>query len=148
MDRARVEQIIDELTAQESQGFSTLVADGEKIRSATSLVGLSWSGSTLGHHAEMYYDRFQRPPRKFNAEWGTVKGWPAGWLTPTVDEIEAEIRRLSSVDLAGWKVQYQATMSNLRDLRDALVVEIPNKTTHCRRQVFPNRVGHRSRYLR
>jgi hypothetical protein len=132
MDRARVAQIIDELTALESDVLSMLVADAEKIRSATSRVGLSWSGSTLGHHAELYYERFQKPPRghEFNAEWGTQMGWPRGWFTPTVEEIEAEIRRLSSVDLAGWKVQYEEMMSKLRDLRGALVVEIPNKTTY------------------
>ncbi len=80
----------------------------------------------------MYYERFQKPARghEFDAEWETQMGWPDGWFTPAVEEIEAEIRRLSSVDLAGWKVQYEGMMSKLRDLRDALLVEIPNKTTY------------------
>jgi hypothetical protein len=132
MDRARVEEITDELTALESGSFSKLLSDAEKIHSATSDVGGSWSGSALGHHAEMYYEGFRRPPHgyQFNAEWGTQMGWPDGWFIPTVEETEAEITRLSGVDLAAWKARYKAMMSKLSNLLATLVVEIPKKTTY------------------
>lgn len=132
MDRVRIAEIIGKLTELEAEVASMLKTDAEKIAGAASRVSLSWSGSTLGHHAEMYYERFQRPPRgyEFNAEWGTQMGWPHGWFTPTVEEIESEITRISSVDLVSWKEQYKARLSKLRDLRDALVVEIPNKATY------------------
>jgi hypothetical protein len=129
MDRARIEEILSDLTGLETEANSTLDADAQAIGTAASQVGLSWSGSALGHHAEMYYERFQRPPRgcQFNAEWGTQMGWPHGWTTPTVEEIEAEISRISGVDLAAWKERYEAMMPKLRELSDSLLVEIPNR---------------------
>jgi hypothetical protein len=129
MDRARIEEILGDLTALETEANSALEADAQAIRTAASQVGLSWSGSALGHHAEMYFERFQRPPRgyQFNAEWGTQMGWPHGWFTPTVGEIEAEISRISGVNLAAWKERYEVMMSKLRELPDSLLVEIPNK---------------------
>ncbi|WP_158819700.1 hypothetical protein [Granulicella sp. S156] len=132
MDRAQIAKIIGELIALEGDITSTLAADAVKIHSASMNVGRSWSGSTLGHHAEMYYEHFQRPPhgREFNAEWGTQMGWPHGWFIPTVEETEAEIRRISGVDLAAWKEKYQVMVPKPRDLRDALVVEIPTKNTN------------------
>jgi hypothetical protein len=34
----------------------------------------SSSGSNFGYHAELYYGEFQRPPRRFNVEWGGING--------------------------------------------------------------------------
>ena len=132
MDQVGFSQVFGELTALEAEVDSMLRSDAEKIAAAASQVSLSWSGSTLGHHAEMYYERFQRPPRghEFNVEWGTQIGWPQGWFTPTVDEIVSQIARISRVDLVRWKERCEALMSRLQDLRDALVIEIPNKATY------------------
>ena len=132
MDRARVGEILSDLTALETEAISTLEPDAQAIGAAAHQVGLSWSGSALGHHAEMYFDHFQRPSRecRFNAEWGTQMGWPRGWFTPTVEEIEAEISRISGVDLAVWKQRYEAMMSKLRELPDSLLVEIPSKVAN------------------
>jgi hypothetical protein len=132
MDSARVGEILSDLTALEAETVSSLEADAQAVGAAAAQVGLSWSGSALGHHAEMYFERFQRPPReyRFNAEWGTQMGWPRGWFTPAVAEIEAEISRISGVDLAEWKKRYEAMMSKLRELPGSLLVEIPTKTAN------------------
>jgi hypothetical protein len=132
MDRARLDEILIDLRTLETEAVSTLEPDAQAIGAAANQVGLSWSGSALGHHAEMYFERFQRPTRehRFNAEWGTQMGWPYGWFTPTVEEIEAEITRISGVELAAWKKRYEAMMSKLRDLPASLLVEIPSKTAN------------------
>ncbi|MBB6142853.1 hypothetical protein HNQ77_000791 [Silvibacterium bohemicum] len=127
MDRARVGEILSNLTALGTEAISTLKPDAQAINTAAHQVGLSWSGSALGHHAEMYFEHFQRPPRecRFNAEWGTQMGWPRGWFIPTVEEIEAEISRISGVDLAAWKERYEGMMLKLHELPGSLLVEIP-----------------------
>lgn len=132
MDRARVGEILSDLTALETRAIFMLEPDAQAIGTAAHQVGLSWIRSPLGHHAKMHFEYFQRPTRecRFNAEWGTQVGWPRGWLTPTVEEIEAEISRIGGVDLASWKERCEAMMSKLRDLPDSLLVEIPSKAAN------------------
>ena len=124
MDRARTDQLIGDMNEAAAE-LAAVAPEAEKIGEAVTRVGLSWSGSTLGHHAEIYYANFQRPAHKFNAEWGTQMGMPSGWFMPTSAEVEAEISRLSRLDLKGWQARYEAAQSRLAYTKAALVVELP-----------------------
>jgi hypothetical protein len=126
MNRTRTDELIDELKDLEGKIASTLRSQADKIEVAVSQVDLSWSASTLGHHAEIYYMNFQRPPHPFNAEWGTQLGMPDGWGTPTVEQVQAEIERLSGVDLKKWDAEYDDALSKLSDAKSALMIEIPS----------------------
>jgi hypothetical protein len=121
-----MDELLGELKDLEVDIASTLAPQAGKIRAAVSQIDLSWSGSTLGHHAEIYYKNFQRPPYPFNSEWGTQMGMPEGWFMPTVEQVQAEIERLSGVDLKRWDAEYDAAVSQLADTKSALMVEIPS----------------------
>jgi len=124
MDRTRIEKLVQDIQAT-LKGLSPLMQQGEKIAAAVDVVSRSWSRSTLGHHAEIYYMDFQRPPYPFNAEWGTQNGMPRGWFTATYEEVEQELARLSGVDLRRWKSDYQTALTQLAEDKDALLVELP-----------------------
>jgi hypothetical protein len=128
MDQTRITELLDDFQADARKFASDIIPDAEKIGAAVRRIGSSWSGSTLGHHSEIYYRNFQRPPLPFNAEWGTQMGMPEGWYMPTVEEVESAIVSLSGVDLTTWKDRYETARTRLSDAKAALVVELPSST--------------------
>jgi hypothetical protein len=70
-------------------------------RAADTLLGViedvdaSWSGSNLGHHAEMYFKDFERPSlrERFDPEWGTVHGVPEGWAARSFEDVSAHVEQ-------------------------------------------------------
>lgn len=62
---------------------------------ATEALAPSWSGSWLGHHANLYYDGFKRPPppHRFNLELGTMYGLAGKWLDVPFDALVAMLEK-------------------------------------------------------
>jgi hypothetical protein len=126
LDEKRINELICELERFERETREQLSPSTSRVSQAAREVAESWSGSTLGHHASIYYDRFQRPPfgRTFNAEWGTQLGMPAGWSSRHVNEVVSEIHRLSGVDLDAWQAEWESRLVKFREIHDALLTEV------------------------
>lgn len=68
-------EIADRLERQAQEGdFPTVKEPLEQLENAAATVGKAWSGSWLGYHARVYYDKLQPPPAgaHFRQEWGLM----------------------------------------------------------------------------
>lgn len=73
----------------------------ENVIDACSVVGKSWSGSTLVGHAKFFYRDFEEPDamNRFSIEWGLIHGIPDGWAERSDDEVRNKIEALSKENL-------------------------------------------------
>lgn len=110
-----MDSVIDDLLQIEhrcKQGAALFEADEVKsviknIKEAADEIGRAWSGSCLGYHSRVYYDKFQPPPR--GATFSSVGGlddkdWPSNtrgnWKECSSEEVDHEVlRRAGSPDL-------------------------------------------------
>lgn len=97
-------KIAEELDSVKAEFDSTKVkASLNKLENAISKVGLSWSGSCLGHHSRVYYKDFQTPPpgARFSQEWGFIKADPFNFTMGDWSEYAHDDVRRAIYDLAG-----------------------------------------------
>ena len=80
---------LEEIISQSKE----LVVSARSIDSVCNLINNSWSGSNLIGHANLFYGNFEIPEnnRRFNIEWGLIKGVPVGWNEKTLEEINDKI---------------------------------------------------------
>lgn len=73
------------------------------LEDAANAVGKAWSGSWLGYHSRVYYDKFRAPAAgdNFSPEWGLEESWPIQGTTGPWKEYEAERVRKVINDRAG-----------------------------------------------
>ena len=74
----------------------------DKIEEAANQVGKSWSGSWLGYHSRVYYERFAEPPTgaRFSQEWGFIdifgsKPTVGNWKEYRFDEVIDTIKEIA-----------------------------------------------------
>ncbi len=90
-------------------------------------VGQTWSGSSIGYHALVYYDAFEAPPpgAHFSAEWGfmgATMGTRGDWREYQHDDVIAEInRRAGGVDLTQAGSQSKDATRLVHDAQDDLI---------------------------
>lgn len=91
---ARVDQEADRLGESEQEALASL-------ERATATVARSWSGSSLGYHANVYYAKFTNPPpgMHFSSEWGFDSAYGDGtsgdWREMSSDDVKEKIRSLA-----------------------------------------------------
>lgn len=112
--------------------FATIAARGAESSFADSLtalldsaeeVGLSWSGSSIGYHARIYYAGLQVPPpgARFSQEWGSVSpGRSIGdWREFSSQDVLEEIkRRASGIDISNQEKESNEARLVLHELQD------------------------------
>ena len=72
------------------------------MEEAANQVGKSWSGSWLGYHSRVYYERFAEPPTgaRFSQEWGFIdifgsKPTVGNWKEYRFDEVIDTIKEIA-----------------------------------------------------
>ena len=69
----------------------------KSLKQAAEEIGRAWSGSWLGHHANVYYSDLQSPPpgAHFSPEWGLENAFGQGtsgdWLEFDVNQVKDAI---------------------------------------------------------
>jgi hypothetical protein len=69
-----------------------------RLFDAATKLAQCWSGSYFGYHSELYYGNFERPPldKRFNPEWGGLRGIPPGWRKRGHEEVKTQIESEAS----------------------------------------------------
>ena len=73
----------------------------KKLEQAAKQIEKSWSGSYLGYHSRVYYEKFQVPPpgANFSSEWGLMgsflDGTTGNWKEFTYDYVHSKIFEMS-----------------------------------------------------
>ena len=69
----------------------------DKIEEAANQVGKSWSGSWLGYHSCVYYERFAEPPigARFSQEWGLTSIGDTVWREYRFDDVIDKIKEIA-----------------------------------------------------
>lgn len=78
--------------------------DLDALENASSEAQRSWSGSWLGYHSRVYYDKLEPVPPgvRFSIEWGLMEGYMSdgtvgSWAEYDARELKTEIKRRSGV---------------------------------------------------
>jgi predicted nucleotide-binding protein len=118
-----------------------------QVERAADQVGKSWSGSPFGHHAFIYYDRYEVPPEDahFSVEWGTLDTFTntetvGDWRRYSADqtrafilgragvsdlEVQTRIAREASAEFASGKAEILSIVHTLLARRpDTLLAEL------------------------
>ena len=73
-----------------------------KLQDAASKIGKAWSGSSIGYHANVYYENLEQPPpgARFSQEWGLmdqtfIQETRGSWVEYNPDELKARIRSIA-----------------------------------------------------
>lgn len=88
-------------------------------RMAASKVAKAWSGSSIGYHANIYYEGLKPPPpgAMFDSEWGLKGAISTGtrgdWRIYDPDEVESVILRLAG------EVELDSLRDDVRGVKDA-----------------------------
>jgi len=111
--------------ADELGGKASLVNDAARE------VGESWSRSCLSTHANLYFRGFCPPAthQQFNTEWGLRMGPQAGWVERRVEEVEAQIEKLSGVQLKDYADSVKKLSNHADELHSLLLVELAGLPT-------------------
>ncbi len=82
--------------------LEVVAINSSKVAAACKLVDKSWSQSTLGSHATLYFRNFEEPNlrNRFNIEWGLSRGMPAGWHDRSEDQVKSKIHEISGLDIS------------------------------------------------
>ena len=121
---AEAERLITEFETANETELTGLKKTGGLFFQGAEKVERSFSGSCLGYHALLYFDRFQPPApgQRFSAEWGTIHGMPDGWSERTPEEVKAEIERLAGgADLDHYEKEIEELKKRAATLRDDLL---------------------------
>ena len=89
-----------EMRTWKEQGDSPEISEpAGRLQEAAREVAMAWSGSNLGYHSRVYYERFAVPPpgTHFSSEWGFhwVQGTTAGWREYQYDDVVQHIYHLA-----------------------------------------------------
>jgi hypothetical protein len=98
-----------------------------KILETLNEIEESWSGSWIGYHAGLYYRDFRRPPlsEKFDVEWGSLHGVPAGWEERTYEDIALFVsRKHKGVDLEKISDCASRKLEETKDLHSKMCAEL------------------------
>jgi hypothetical protein len=98
----------------------------ERLSKAGLKVADSWSGSTLGYHAELHYGDFEKPPlhADFSPEWGGIHGLPDGWYPRTSDEVRQRIEELAGAKFECVDKDTAIVLQNAKALHAEIVTEL------------------------
>lgn len=93
-------KVVSDLTAfAERAGSKALDDEMARLTQAANSVGLAWSGSSLGYHANVYTDDLLPPgrDRRFSVEWGLMDAYYSnptrGYSRHDPEEVRSEILR-------------------------------------------------------
>jgi predicted nucleotide-binding protein len=109
------------------------------VRKALDGIELSWSGSSLGYHARVYYSGFLTPPpgAHFNSEWGLltpymITGSTGDWKELASQEVIEEIYRSANVgNLDHFRIDSQKMARLFEEFKaEALSILITLMTGH------------------
>jgi hypothetical protein len=96
----------------------------DALDDAVGVIARSWSGSSVGYHADVYYKGLNAPPpgRHFSSEWGLMGSMAPGtsgeWCEYDPDRIKAVIReRAGEPDLEAARKHAKTCIQALRDGR-------------------------------
>lgn len=102
-DIEQLEALRQKLEGLLQDDADTRASTTQQTKEAVDLVGESWSGSSLGYHANVYYKDFQVPPpgAHFSMEWGLIDsmglGTSGSWSEYVSRDVKAYLRQLSGV---------------------------------------------------
>ena len=96
--RSLLAKVLEHAKAQRA-ALSAIQAGAHALLKAANRVGESWSGSNFGHHGELYYADFQKPPLGaiFSVEWGTLHGIPPNWNARAPEDVKNAIESLAGI---------------------------------------------------
>jgi hypothetical protein len=127
-----VRRLLRELRVYQDVVLAELGANGAAVARAARLVERAWSGSPAGYHAELYYRNFEAPPmdKRFNVEWGGLRGIPEGWAQRDPEQVRARIEELAGLGIYLSQVEQQAKVArekliDFRDEIDLVLVSVP-----------------------
>ncbi|MCW5645638.1 MAG: hypothetical protein KIT63_26340, partial [Rhodoferax sp.] len=89
-------------------------------------VASSWTQSSLGAHADLYFRDFQKPTgyEIFNIEWGLLRGIPEGWAVRTPEETSKRVEDgYSGLPLATINTLVSELAKRLEQLKDEVTTE-------------------------
>lgn len=93
-----------------------------RLLTAARTVEDSASGSNFGFHGELYYGDFQRPPHRFNIEWGGINGLPPGWKTRTPEEVKQRIEELAKLSFDDAEQQSVRILESAKHLANEIII--------------------------
>jgi hypothetical protein len=116
--------VLDAERNARSQALSAVVADADSLLRALEDVDASWSGSNLGHHAELYFREFELPSlgERFDPEWGTIHGLAPGWDARSVDDVSSHVEPRAGVAIDDLHTRADEHVATCRSLRDEISV--------------------------
>lgn len=97
-----------------------------KVSAACSLIGKSWSGSTLAGHAKFFFRNFEEPKtaNRFSIEWGLIHGIPDGWEEKSDEEVRLKIETDSGVMLDDLKKLAIKLENSFQEIQREAVLEM------------------------
>jgi hypothetical protein len=92
---------LDDFCKRREKEVQKLKPKIKKFSDAAEAVGPSWSGSWLGHHANLYYNELRPPPppHRFNMDWGTMRGLSGPWLEIPFEGMVEILEKEAKIDL-------------------------------------------------
>ncbi len=98
----------------------------KKVSTACNIVNNSWSGSDLVGHANLFYQNFETPSahKRFNVEWGLIRGIPDGWNEKNDTEIRIQIQPKDSFDFEKFDNEAEEIENKFEEIRKSIILLI------------------------
>ncbi len=113
---------IDDFENQSRDSLDAIGQRAEKLFGSAIEVSASWSGSWFGHHSELYYRDFQKPPldERFSVEWGTLYDLPEAWAARSEAEVKTKIEQLAGAGFEMTRSDIDRVLHSAKKLRSDL----------------------------
>lgn len=117
---------VQQLQESQTATLTGLQENCDAVTEAAEKVAVSWSGSSMGYHSELYYRNFDHPPlgAGFSPEWGGIHGIPPGWQKRSSDEVKTQIEKLSGVAIIDVERETKKALSAAKELQAEIVTEM------------------------